>query len=99
MKLTQRVRAPEPATGLATELRRYIHVVQVHGADAGMGGDAALFFLPHAPLSYAAPDTAAAAAPLFLLMRGTGWTPGGGDHFEPCIATPAPAGATPAFKL
>jgi hypothetical protein len=83
---------------LATELRRHIHVVQVHGADAGVGGDAALFFLPHAPLSYVAAD-ADAATPLFLLMRGTGWTPGGGDHFEACVAVPAPPGATPAFTL
>jgi hypothetical protein len=85
--------------GLACELRRCIHVIQVHGADAGLGAEAAaLFFLPHAPAAYAA-AAAAEAPPLFLLMRGTGWTGSGGDHFEPCVAHAAPPGTIPAFTL
>lgn len=55
--------------------------VQAHGEDAGIS--AALFFLPHAPLGGAA----ATAPPLFLLMKGCGWTGAGADHFEPLIAT------------
>ena len=54
--------------------------VQAHGEDAGT--DAALFFLPHAPLG----GTPATAPPLFLLMKGCGWTGAGADHFEPLIA-------------
>ncbi len=84
--------------GLATELRRSIHVVQVHGADAGFADEAALFFLPHHPLAHAA-AAAAATPPLFLIMRGTGWTGSGGDHFEPCLARAAPPGTVPAFTL
>ncbi len=73
-------------------------MVQVHGADAGFADEAALFFLPHHPLAHAA-AAAATAPPLFLIMRGTGWTGSGGDHFEPCLAHAAPAGTVPAFTL
>lgn len=79
--------------GLACELRRPIHVVQAHGADAGVGDDQPLFFLPHYPLPYAASDS----PPLFLLMRGASWTANGADHFEPLYA--ARAAGPPAYTL
>jgi len=69
--------------GLTCDLRRPIHVVQAHGADAGLD-DHALFFLPHFPLPYAMQG---GTAPIFLLMRGASWTANGGDHFEPLRAT------------
>lgn len=87
--------------GLATELRRCVHVIQAHGDDAGAGGGGGvLFFLPHEPLAHARGNDA--LPPLFLLMRGTGWTMGGGDHFEPCVTAPLPPGhaaGPPAFTL
>ena len=79
--------------GLTCDLRRPIHVVQAHGADAGLE-DHALFFLPHFPLPYA---STSGNAPIFLLMRGASWTANGGDHFEPLRATPA--AGPPAYTL
>ena len=83
--------------GLASELRRDVVVVQVHGADGGGGGgEAAVFFLPHRPSG----GVPAAAPPLWLLMRGTGWHAGGADHYEPLVARLAPPGSgPPAFAL
>ena len=65
--------------------------VQAHGEDAGSGAGCELFFLPHRPLSAAG---AAGGPPLFLLMKGCGWTGAGADHFEPliCSCCPCPAG-------
>jgi hypothetical protein len=62
--------------------------VQAHGAETGFEGAPALFFLPHAPLARAAaePDQAAAAPPLFLLMKGRDWCCAGADHYEPLLA-------------
>ena len=57
--------------------------VQAHGEDAGSGAGCELFFLPHRPLGGAA----ALGTPLFLLMKGCGWTGAGADHFEPLICS------------
>ncbi|GBG85695.1 hypothetical protein CBR_g40425 [Chara braunii] len=66
---------------LATEYEREIFVVQAHGSDAMME-EACLFFLPHRPRRVKGKFR----QPVFLLMKGTGWCGGGGDHYEPLIA-------------
>lgn len=58
--------------------------VQAHGEDAGSGAGCELFFLPHRPLRGA---NAAGIPPLFLLMKGCGWSGAGADHFEPLICS------------
>lgn len=79
---------------LADELAREIIIVQAHGAELQEGG--ALFFLPHCPRQR--PEVV--QAPLFLLMRGTGWAAAGADHFEPLLCTKmVDDGSDPAFSL
>ncbi|KAK9842222.1 hypothetical protein WJX81_001215 [Elliptochloris bilobata] len=69
---------------LAAAYGRDIYVVQAHGEDAGSGAGGALFFLPHRSLGG---GPAADGLPLFLLMKGCGWTSAGADHFEPLICS------------
>ncbi|KAK4763137.1 hypothetical protein SAY86_008905 [Trapa natans] len=65
---------------LATEFKRQIFVVQVHGSDAMVDEENCVFFLPHNPRSEICDP------PVFLLMKGTGWNGSGADHYEPLMA-------------
>ncbi|XP_076909317.1 uncharacterized protein LOC143566523 [Bidens hawaiensis] len=65
---------------IATEFKREIYVLQVHGSDAMVDEDNCVFFLPHRPRSEIC------GPPFFLFMKGTGWCGAGADHYEPLIA-------------
>ncbi|KAK1319652.1 hypothetical protein QJS10_CPB04g00201 [Acorus calamus] len=69
---------------LATEFKREIYVVQVHGSDAMVDEENCVFFLPHRPRGHICEP------PFFLFMKGTGWCGAGADHYEPLIVQASP---------
>jgi len=90
--------------GMATELGRDIHVIQIHGADGG-GGDPFLLFLPHIAVrgEDSSPPPGPATDSIFLMMKGTGWCGAGADHYEPLhvdnVRVGIQEGEEPAFTL
>ncbi|XP_020570730.1 uncharacterized protein LOC110017911 [Phalaenopsis equestris] len=69
---------------LATEFKREIFVIQSHGSDAMVDEEHCVFFFPHRPRGEIC------ESPLFLFMKGTGWSGAGADHYEPLLASPMP---------